>query len=67
MLLFDGDQIMTTFYLVRHGQSKGNKHYQETGHPIVGAGPSGVEPLSKVLETSILPLNYGPNRGIISD
>lgn len=24
------------------------------------AGPGGVEPPSKVLETSILPLNYGP-------
>lgn len=27
---------------------------------VMYAGPEGIEPPSKVLETSILPLNYGP-------
>lgn len=34
---------MTEIYLLRHGQSKGNKHYQETGEPISGAGELGTD------------------------
>ena len=34
---------MTLIYLIRHGQSKGNKHYQQTGQPIVGAGELGMD------------------------
>ena len=34
---------MTEIYLVRHGESKGNKHYQETGQNIIGAGELGTD------------------------
>src|SRR3990167_5950051 len=34
---------MTEIYLVRHGESKGNKHYQETGQNFVGAGELGTD------------------------
>lgn len=34
---------MTEIYLVRHGESKGNKHYQITGQPVSGAGELGTD------------------------
>lgn len=34
---------MAEIYLVRHGESKGNKHYQATGQPFVGAGELGTD------------------------